>query len=61
MWVQVSISGKIGLGYPHPHQVPVCMSELTKLNELGGLTKLINLGELTKLNNLDELTKLFEA
>ncbi|PLW48563.1 hypothetical protein PCANC_12211 [Puccinia coronata f. sp. avenae] len=41
--VQVSMSGKIGHRYPHPYQVPVHLSELTKPNEFGGLTELIKL------------------
>ena len=60
VWVQVSMSGKIGQRYPHPHEGPVHLSDLTELNELGGLTKLIKLGELTKLNTLGELAELIE-
>ena len=61
MWVQVSMSGKIGQRYPHPHEGPVHLSDLTELNELGGLTKLIKLGELTKINSLSELAELIKA
>jgi hypothetical protein len=55
------MSGKIGHRYPHPYQVPVHLSELTKPNEFGGLTELIKLGELTKINNLGELAELIKT
>ena len=61
MRVQVSMSGKIGNRYPCPHQVPVHLSELTKLSDLGGLTEIIKLGELTKINSLGELAELIKA